>query len=674
MKKIALAGNPNCGKTTLFNILTGSRQHVGNWAGVTVERKEGELRAENGRAVLVDLPGIYSLTTYTLEERVSRRFLLSDEPDAVVSLLDGTSIARGLYLTLQLCETGCPVVLAIGMMDEVRAAGGKIDTEILEKRLDVPVVPVTARTGENVSVLAETALALPKASGACVRYHGKLEGAIDEVIGIVAGPDTDWRRVRFDAIGLLEGEAEPAGRMGLDRGQLLRIARVREQLETACGGADILTVVADARYRVIDALVREAVRLPAPDEDSLTAKIDRIALHKFCSYPIFFAVLAGMFAASFGGVGLSLKALLEHFFAWASGFLQHWLPAFGVGAPLTGLVTGGVLGGVGSVLTFLPQIAILFLCLTLLEECGYLARAAFLMDLPLRRLGLTGKSFIPMVMGFGCTTPAVMAARTLENEHDRRLTIFLTPFLSCGARFPIYALLAGVFFPAHPGAAVTLLYLLGMLVAGIYGYFLRKGPMRGALSPFLMEFPPYRIPSLQNVLRNTAEKCGDFLRKAGTLIFLLSVLIWLFQHFDPRLQFVPDGTGSLFERAGQLLAPLFAPLGFRSGEAAISLLAGLISKEAVVSTLGVVCGAAGDPAALAAGLRGLFTPLSAAAFLAFCALYTPCISALATMRRELHSTKAMLAAAAAQLLIAYGVAMAVYQFGTLFQNLLRLFG
>ncbi|WP_368233424.1 ferrous iron transport protein B [Anaerotruncus rubiinfantis] len=672
MKKIALAGNPNCGKTTLFNILTGSRQHVGNWAGVTVERKEGELRAENGRAVLVDLPGIYSLTTYTLEERVSRRFLLSDEPDAVVSLLDGTSIARGLYLTLQLCETGCPVVLAIGMMDEVRAAGGKIDTEILEKRLGVPVVPVVARTGENTEELAKTALGLPAASGACVRYHGLLERAIDEVTGIIAGERTDWKRLRFDVISLLEGEEEPAGRMCLTKEQRARIVRVREELETASGGTDILTIVADARYRVIDSLVRDAVRLPARGQDSLTEWIDRAALHKFWSYPIFFAVLAGMFAASFGSVGLFLKSLLEHFFTGLSFFLQGMLPAIGVSDPLTGLVTGGVFGGVGSVLTFLPQIAILFFCLTILEECGYLARAAFLMDLPLRKLGLTGKSFIPMMMGFGCTTPAVMAARTLENEHDRRLTIFLTPFLSCGARFPIYALLAGVFFPAHPGLAVLLLYLLGMLIVGAYGYFLRKGPMRGTPSPFLMEFPPYRVPSLRNVLRNTAEKCGDFLRKAGTLIFFLSVLIWLCQHFDPVLRYVPDGAGSLFELAGKRLAPLFAPLGFDSGEAAISLLAGLISKEAVVSTLGVVCGAAGDPAVLAAGLQSLFTPLSATAFLAFCALYTPCISALATIRRELHSTRTMLAAAAAQLLIAYGAALAVYQFGTLFQNLLKM--
>ncbi|WP_418706632.1 nucleoside recognition domain-containing protein, partial [Anaerotruncus massiliensis (ex Liu et al. 2021)] len=408
---------------------------------------------------------------------------------------------------------------------------------------------------------------------------------------------------------------------------------------------------------------------PRPAGGTLTDRIDGAVLHRKLAFPIFLAAMAGMFGVCFGGPGLALKGWMERLLAGLSAGLSGWLPALGVSPPVSDLLVGGVLGGVGSVLTFLPQVALIFLCLTLLEECGYLSRAAFLMDLPLRRLGLTGKSFIPMLMGFGCTTPAVMAARTLGGERDRRLTILLTPYLPCSARFPIYALFAGVFFPRRQGLAVAALYLAGIAAMAAVGWFLRKGPFRGREAPFLMEFPPYRAPSLRNVLRNTGEKCGDFLRKAGTLIFAMSVLIWLLQHVDGGLRFTADPAASLFARAGGALAPLFSPLGFGFREAAVALLAGLVSKEAVVSTLGVSLAGEGP---LAAALAARFSPLSAAAFLVFCALYAPCVSALATMRRELHSTWRALAAALLQTAVAYAAALAVFQLGTLAQNLVGL--
>ncbi|MEM1485745.1 ferrous iron transport protein B [Oscillospiraceae bacterium PP1C4] len=664
MKTIALAGNPNCGKTTLFNRLTGANQHVGNWAGVTVERKEGFLSDRQAR--LVDLPGIYSLATYTLEERVARDFLLSGDADAVINLLDGTSIERGLYFTLQLCELGIHTVVAVGMMDEVRAGGGAIDCARLGELLGVPVTPIVARTGENTDTLLDTALdsrgAVPN-----LRYRLRLENAITQVSGIICDSVQCGERLRFYAIRLLEEDNSIPELLHLKPAQLELILKAREKLEADSGGMDTLTVVADERYRLIGDLLRQTVK-PVQKNMKITDQIDAVALHKFWAFPIFLAVMGLMFTASFGSVGMALKKTMEWDLMQISRLMREGMMGMHVIQPVIDLVVSGILGGVGCVLTFLPQIALVFLFLTLLEECGYLARAAFLMDLPLRRLGLTGKSFIPMLMGFGCTTPAVMAARTLENERDRRMTILLTPYLSCSARFPIYALFAGTFFPRQQGIAVLLLYLLGILVAAANGVFLKKGPFRGPDTPFLMEFPPYRLPSLRNVLRNTWERCKDFLQKAGTLIFLMSVGIWLLQHFNVRLQFTADVEKSIFSLVGGWLAPVFKPLGFGCAEAAIALLAGLVSKEAVVSTLGVVCRAGGSSALLSSALSNLFTPLSAASFMVFSALYMPCISAFATMRRELHATKTAVYAVTVQTLIAYGTAMGVCQLGLLWVN------
>lgn len=662
MQTLALAGNPNCGKTTLFNKLTGSNQHVGNWAGVTVERREGTVRG--GAARLIDLPGIYSLAAFTLEERVTRAFLLDGMYDAAINLLDGTSLERGLYLTLQLCELGCPMVVGIGMMDEVRALGGAVDCDALAHILGVPVIPIAARSGEGVGRLAEMACAQARA-GLAPRYGAAAEAAIASVACVIAEHVRRPERLRFYAVGLLE-EARFVDLLDLAEPQRRHIARIRSDFEQRCG-MDAAAFLAKARYEVVDSIIRQTVRRAAPQMHTWSDRIDALVLNRFLAFPILAAVVSAIFALCFSSAGLAMKRAAELFFIQAADFLRRTLPSLGVSKFLAGVATDGVVGGVGSVLTFLPQVALIFLCLTVLEECGYLARAAFLMDYPLRKIGLTGKSFIPLLMGFGCTTSAVMAARTLGSDRDRRMTILLTPYLSCSARLPIYALLAGVFFPAYQGLAVALLYLLGIAAVCAVGAYLRVGPYKARGASYLMEFPPYRVPSLQNVLRNTMSKCGDFLRKAGTLIFLLSILIWMIQHVDLHFQWTEDTSQSLFAAVGGALAPLFRPLGFGSEEAAVALLAGLVSKEAVVSSLGVAC-AGGQ--SLEMTLTKLFTPLSAASFLTFCALYAPCISALASMRRELHSTKTAVIAAVSQTLVAYGAALAVYQIGLLCQRFL----
>ena len=665
MQTPALAGNPNCGKTTLFNKLTGAHQHVGNWAGVTVERREGIVRGSSAR--LVDLPGLYSLAAFTLEEQVTREFLLDGSYDAVINLLDGTSLERGLYLTLQLCELGCPMAVGIGMMDEVRALGGAIDCDVLAHILGVPVVPVAARSGEGVGLLAEAARAGAAGRPAPAHRVGRRGGgraggrAISEHI---RRPE----QLRFYAVGLLEN-MKLADSLGLTKIQRRHIDRIRSEFEQRCG-VDAAAFLAQARYDAVDAIVRQAAGHAAKRPHTWSDRFDTLALNRFLAFPIFAAVVSMIFTICFGGMGLAMKRAAEQFFVQAADFLRRALPELGVSSFWIGLAADGVVGGVGSVLAFLPQVALIFLCLTILEECGYLARAAFLMDYFLRRIGLTGKSFIPLLMGFGCTTSAVMAARTLGSDRDRRMTILLTPYLSCSARLPIYVLLTGVFFPSHQGVAVAMLYLLGIAAACAVGFWLRTGPYRTCSAPYLLELPPYRVPSLRNVWHSTFSKCGDFLRKAGTLIFLLSVLIWMMQHINLHLLWTADASQSIFTAVGNALAPLFRPLGFGNGKAAVALLAGLVSKEAVVSSLGVACAGAHS---FETALTELFTPLSAASFLTFCALYAPCVSALATMRRELHSIKTTVIAAVSQILVAYGAALAVYQIGLLCQRVLSSF-
>ena len=601
---VALTGNPNCGKTTLFNRLTGAHHTVGNWAGVTVEKKTGRALHRGTALTLVDLPGIYSLTPFSVEEVCARDYLMGGEADVVLDVLDGTNMERNLYLALLLTELGLPVVLAVNLMDEVQARGGDIDCARLSALLGVPVLPISARTGQGVEALLDAVLAAREAGGA-------------------------------------------------------RRARVPDS-----AGEDVDEAVrrADARYRFLEDVCAQAVRRPPQSSrQTVTQRLDAVVTNRVLALPIFLLLMAAMFSAVFGRAGMAMKAGLEHFFAAVlSPWVLNLLAALHAPEWLCALTVDGVIGGVGGVLAFLPQITLLFLFLSLLEDSGYMARAAFIMDRPLRGLGLSGKAFIPMLMGFGCTTPAVMAARALETERDRRLTILLLPFLSCGARLPVYALFAGAFFAQRQGLVVFGLYLLGVCVAVCVGLLLRGTLFQGGRAPLLLELPAYRLPTVRGTLTHLWEKCGGFVAKAGTVLFWMSILVWMLQSFDPSLRYLGGANAgdSMFAYIGRLVAPLLAPLGFGTWQAAAALLSGVVAKEAVVSTLGVLYGSGGVGAA--------FTPASACAFLVFTLLYTPCVAALATIRRELHSTCAMLLVALGNTAVAYAAAWITYRVASLF--------
>ncbi|MBC8584647.1 ferrous iron transport protein B [Youxingia wuxianensis] len=665
MRTIALLGNPNCGKTTLFNKLTGSNQHVGNWAGVTVERKEGKIHTPQGDALLIDLPGIYSFGAYSPEEAVARDFLLEENVDGVINILDGTNLERNLYLTMQLLEIGCPVVVAVNMMDEIRAKGANLDIDKLARSLEVPVVGISARTGENVQQLAQTALKLKKRTRGPL-YDRKLEQDIEQTQQLLKGNIHPLKgKERYYALQYLESGTLP---FLVSREKKYKLSEIRENAIRRYEKIDPQTAIASERYKIVEKI---AAKVYTPEENLLKTSvsdwIDKLILNKILAFPLFFLVMYGVFSVSFGNIGILLKKGMETGVFWLTKTAEALLAGIQTNPMIIGLIIDGVIGGMGAVVTFLPQIALIFFFLTLLEDCGYMARAAFIMDKPLRGLGLTGKSFIPMLMGFGCTTPAVMAARTMDTSRDRNMTILLIPFLSCGAKFPIYAMFAGVFYPHHQGQVVFGIYLLGIFVGACYGWFLKSSVYKRNDAPFLMEFPPYRLPSARELLRNTGRKCEEFLKKVGTLIFLLSIIVWILQHISLELRFVTDTSQSIFAMAGEVIAPVFSPLGFSSPEAGGALLAGLVTKEAVISALSVMCA----PVPLTDALPGMFTPLSAASFLVFCLLYSPCLSALATMRRELHSWKAAALAAAVQTGIAYIAALAVYQIGLL---CCRLFG
>lgn len=663
--KIALCGNPNCGKTTLYNALTGQRQYVGNWAGVTVEKKEGVIRGCRTRMVLADLPGIYSLSPYSMEERVARDMILRERPDVILNILDGTNLERNLYLSLQLLELQRPMVMAINMMDEVHARSGRIDCAGLSVWLGVPVIPISARRGEGVMPLlrAVEALAMGKAAPrGNLFYEKELQSVLDRIAGlareeILRGGLPSF----FCATRLFEGDDDIRRRLALPPQTRMQI----ESLVSACvdrmGRGDRECLLADARYRLISRLTQEyAVKKDKPGSLTLSDRIDRIVTGRILALPVFLGILWAMFSVTFGPVGMYLKSLLETGISRVFWGVRYLLEISKSPEWAYGLLLDAVVGGVGGVLVFLPQILLLFLFLSLMEDSGYMARAAFIMDRLLRRLGLTGKSFIPMLMGFGCTTPAVMAARALDNERERRITILLTPFMSCGARLPIYALFAGAFFPGRESLVVLSMYLLGMAVAILCGILLRQTVFMGEEAPFVMELPPYRLPALRNTLRHMWEKAKGFLLKAGTIIFSMNVLIWVLQHITPGLGAAADVSQSIFGLIGMRLAPLFAPLGFGNWEASCALLTGLVAKESVVGTLGVLYSAAN-------GLEEMvlehFTPLSALSFMTFSLLYMPCISAFVSICRELGSLRTALKFAAFQTGVAYAVSYLVYTGG-----------
>ena len=653
----ALAGNQNCGKTTLFNALTGSNQHVGNFPGVTVDRKSGEIRGVKNAAV-VDLPGIYSLRPYTQEEIVSRDFILNEKPDGIINIVDATNIERNLYLTLQLLELRTPMVLALNMMDEVNANGGSIDVRKMSKALGIPVVPISAARDEGVSELIDQAVqtvragTLPQVTDFC-GADSPVHRCLHAVVHLIADhADRLHIPARFCAAKLIEGDEALAERLGLDQNEKELLEHCIVQMETE-GGLDRNAALADMRYQFIEGVVRDSVvKCHESREHQRSLAADRILTGRYTALPVFFGVMLLVFYLTFDVIGAAFSTLLDLGIDAVTGLADRALTAYGINPVAHSLVIDGIFAGVGGVLSFLPIIVTLFFFLSILEDTGYMARVAFVMDKLLRKIGLSGRSIVPMLIGFGCSVPAIMATRTVSSDRDRKMTILLTPYMSCSAKIAIYAFFTDALFPKYKALVMLGLYLLGILV-GILAALIMKGTaFRGKPVPFVMELPNYRLPSLKNVGLLLWEKASDFLRRAFTVIFLASIVIWFLQTFDTRLNVVTDNSGSLLALVGRLLAPLFAPLGFGDWRCVTALISGFIAKESVVSTLQVLLGGA--------ALTSLFTARSAVSFLVFTLLYTPCVAAIATIRRELGSRWATLGVVVMQCTVAWVVSFLAY--------------
>ena len=677
----ALAGNQNCGKTTLFNQLTGSNQHVGNFPGVTVEKKEGVIQLDRPRrrdrkegrgqdsAVLVDLPGIYSLSPYTAEEVVTRDFLVKEHPDAIINIIDATNIERNLYLTLQLIELGIPMVLALNMMDEVRASGNSIDVETLSRELGIPAVPISASKGEGVSELARTAMKVASAHRAPARQDfcsGPVHRAIHATAHVIENHTSgSGFPARFAASKIIEGDEPMEKALGLDQADLDIIGHVVEEMERETG-TDREAALADMRYSYIEGLCAKAVTRRGVSRDRLRSeKIDQVLTHRIFAIPVFLIIMFTIFALTFGWPGSWLGDLCSAGVDWLTARVDAWLTQARISGWMHSLIIDGAFAGVGSVLSFLPVIMLLFFFLSLLEDSGYMARVAFVMDKLLRRIGLSGRSFVPMLVGFGCSVPAIMATRTLASRRDRVMTILLVPFMSCSAKLPIYAVFCAAFFPRSAALVMICLYVLGMATGILAALVLKNSLFRGNPVPFVMELPNYRMPSLKSVLLLMWDKAKDFLQRAFTIIFLASLVVWFLQSFDPRFNLVADSSQSLLAALGGLIAPIFAPLGFGDWRLSTALITGLTAKETVVSTLAVLLGAGTDQNALLPLLQQVFTPLTAVSFLTFTLLYMPCVASFAAIRRELGSMGKAVTAMACQTAVAWVVAFLVYRLGAL---------
>nr|WP_297173035.1 ferrous iron transport protein B [uncultured Agathobaculum sp.] len=668
-RTVAIIGNPNSGKTTLFNRLTGSNQHVGNWPGVTVDRKTGHICHDGIGVDIVDLPGIYSLSPYTQEEIIAREYVLSDELDGILNIVDAANIERNLYLTLQLISLGLPMVVALGFMDDVRAQGVEINVKELERRLGVPVVPISAKKGENIHDLLDELVHGMRVPALQPTYLHGVGAAIRRATELLQPLSMRRCSLPFYAAKLLEGDTALWAKYGGDMPRNMReqLDALAEGMHSHANSTDNEMVLADAMYDYIEEIVRACFKRPREHKRTITEQIDAIVLHRVWALPIFAFFMFLMFWTTFGPIGSWLGSGMEYLILdLIAPAVEGGLTAIGTQAWLVGLICDGAIGGVGGVVSFLPQIVILFFFLSILEDTGYLARVAFIMDTLLRRIGLSGKSFVPMLMGFGCTTPAVMAARTMENDADRRMTIMLTPFMSCGAKLPVYALVAGAIFPAHQGLVVISLYVLGILMGVVAGFILKKTIFREVSSGFVLELPTYRMPSFKGTVLNMWQKAKDFITRAGTIIFLMSVVIWLLQNFTPTLAVAQDAGASILGVIGTAIAPIFAPLGFNAWQESVALLTGLVAKEAVVSTMSVLYGAGGDSAMLSSLLGSVFTPLSGYSFLVFTLLYMPCMSAFATIKREMGGWRWAIGAAAFQTVLAYFTALVIYQVGSLF--------
>ena len=632
----ALAGNQNCGKTTLFNQLTGSNQHVGNFPGVTVDRKSGAIR-NNPNTEVTDLPGIYSMSPYTSEEIVTRQFIIGEKPTGIINIVDATNIERNLYLTMQLMELDTPMVLALNMMDEMRGNGGTVRINKMEAMLGIPVVPISAAKNEGVDELVDHALHVAKYQERPGRMdfcgeedHG---GAVHRCIHGIIHLIEDHAKaagipVRFAATKLVEGDQRIEAALKLDQNEKEMIEHIIVQMEQE-RGLDRAAAIADMRFHFIHQLVEQTVVKPRQSKEQLrSARIDRFLTGRYTAIPAFVGIMALVFYLTFGVIGLALQNLLEVGIDALTAAMDSTLTAWNVNAAVHSLVIDGIFTGVGSVLSFLPIIVTLFFFLSLLEDTGYMARVAFVMDKLLRRIGLSGRSIVPMLIGFGCTVPGVMASRTLPSERDRKMTILLTPFMSCSAKLPIYSLFAAAFFPEHAALVMVSLYFLGIAVGILMAILLKGTVFKGEAVPFVMELPNYRLPGLKNVVQLLWEKARDFLQRAFTVIFAATIIIWFLQSFDLRLSLTADPQQSILAWLASGIAPLFAPLGFADWRVSTALITGFMAKESVVSTLTILYGSS---AAFAAAL----SPAAAAPLLVFCLLYTPCIAAVASVKREL---------------------------------------
>ena len=662
----ALAGNQNCGKTTLFNALTGSNQHVGNFPGVTVDQKAGVIKGTDHQ--VVDLPGIYSIRPYTQEEIVTRDFILKSKPDAIINIVDATNMERNLYLTLQLLTLQVPTVIALNMMDELVGNGGSVDVQKMSEALGVPVVPISAAKNQGITELVDTLIdtasrrVTPKVQDFCP--EGPVHRCIHAVCHII---EDHAQRVniarRFCAMKLIEGEQDffDALELSQNEKELIEHTVIEMEHET---GLDRNAALADMRYNFIEKVCGECVvKAKESREHRRSMQIDKVLTHRIFAIPLFIAIMGLVFFLTFNVVGAFLSNVMSYAIDGLTLLADRALTAYGINPVVHSLVIDGIFAGVGSVVSFLPLIVTLFFFLSILEDSGYMARVAFVMDKLLRKIGLSGRSFVPMLVGFGCSVPAIMATRTLSSNRDRKMTILLTPFMSCSAKIPIYTLFTAAFFPGHELLVMLALYFGGILVGILVALVLKNTAFKGNPVPFVMELPNYRFPSAKSVVLLMWEKAKDFLTRAFTVIFMATVIIWFMQTFDTRLNVVENSASSILAALGRLVSPIFAPLGFGDWRMVTALVSGFTAKEAVVSTFGVILGVSTEQLGIA--LHSLFTTASAASFLAFCLLYTPCVAAVSTIKTELKSGWKTVGIVFAQCLVAWLAAFMVYHVGLL---------
>ncbi|MGN0569879.1 MAG: ferrous iron transport protein B [Candidatus Fimenecus sp.] len=674
--RYALAGNPNCGKTTLFNAVTGSNQYVGNWPGVTVEKKEGKITHDNMNAYIVDLPGIYSLSPYSSEEIVTRNYIIDEKPDLIINIVDATNIERNLYLSLQLAELGIPMVIALNMIDMIEKNGDSIDTAKLSSLLGIKVIPISAGKGTGIHKLLHAAMheavhGDEKASGKHIDKHlnmcappdiytGRVKEAVLRIESIINDNcSSKDLPLRWSAVKLIEGDEPTLTSLDLTDTQLNCIEAIVSELETE--NIDREMVIADQKYKFICSVTQRTVtRRHEAGHMTFSDKIDRVVTHKFFAIPLFFLLMLAIFYITFGALGANLTSLVdglinENF----AGLVRDFMVNHNAADWATGLVCDGIIAGVGTVLSFFPQILLLFFFLSILEDSGYMARAAFIMDRALHTIGLSGKSFVPMLMGFGCSVPAIMATRTLENEKDRRLTMMLIPFMSCSAKMPVYSMFIMAFFPNVRGVVVISLYALGFIVAIASAFILQKTVLKGGHAPFVMELPPYRMPTAKTLCLHLYDKIKDFMTKAGTVLLGASIIIWFCQYFNFSLQHVESSEESILGVIGSFIAPVFAPLGFGDWKSSVAMLTGLVARESIVTTMGILYGA-GEGASISAAISSAYTPAAAYSMMVFALLFIPCFAAVTTLRKEMNSRRWTLMALGFQACTAYVITFVIY--------------